>query len=176
MKIKNLKPNEILTTTDFPVHNLNILKIYFRICEKGHKDILPPTPVIPLSVALPLLVGRSKKTQEYNRRIKKFFRENKNIKYILVDGNHKTTALTLTKKPIHAMILKTDKDIKEVKELIKAGEIFGIYKIETIKKELRKMANHFKDAKFFESVEEKTKRMVAKKVIPKFMIEYYTNR
>jgi len=176
MKIKNLKPNEILTTKDFPVYNSNILRIYFRICERGHEEILPPTPVIPLSVGLPLLVGKSKKVQEYNQRIKKFFSENKKIKYILVDGTHKTTALTLTHKPIHAMILKTDKDIKEVKDLIDAGEIFGIYKIETIKEELKKMANHFKDAEFFESVEDKTKRMVDKEVIPKFMINFFKNR
>jgi len=48
MKIKNLKPNEIITTKDFPVRNLHILKIYFRICKKGPKQILPPTPVIPI--------------------------------------------------------------------------------------------------------------------------------
>ncbi len=63
--------------------------------------------------------------------------------------------------------------IKEVKDLIEAGEIFGIYKIETIHEELKKMANHFKDAKFFESVEDKTKRMVDEEVIPKFMINHY---
>lgn len=176
MKIKNLKSNEILTTKDFPVHNPNILKIYFRICERGHEEILPPTPVIPLSVGLPLLKGKSNKVQEYNKKIKKFFRENKKIKYILIDGTHKTTALTLTHKSVHAMILKTDQDIKEVKNLIEVGEIFGIYKIETIKEELKKMANHFKNAKFFESVEDKTKRMVKEEAIPKFMIDYYKNR
>lgn len=176
MKIKNLQPNEILTTKDFPVHNLNTLKIYFRICERKHEKILPPTPVIPLSVGLPLLIESSKKAQEYNKRIKKFFKENKKVKYILVDGTHKTTALTLTHKPIHAMILKTDKDIQEVKDLIETGEIFGIYNIENIKKELKKMANHFKSAKFFESVEDKTKRMVKEEVIPKFMIDYFKNK
>ena len=173
MKIKNLQPNEILTTKDFPVHSPNTLKIYFKVCKEGHEKILPPTPVIPLSVGLPLLTGKSKKVKEYNRRIKEFFGENKKIKYILVDGTHKTTALTLTHKPIHAMILKTDKDIEEVKSLIEVGDVFGIYKIENIKEELKKMANHFKGAKFFESVEDKTKRMVKEEVIPSFMIDYY---
>jgi hypothetical protein len=176
MKIKSIKPNEILTTKDFPVHNPHILKIYFRVCERGHEQILPPTPIIPLSVGLPLLAGKSKKAQDYNKRIKEFLRKNKKIKYLMIDGNHKTTALTLTHKPIHAMILKTDKDIKEVKDLIKAGEIFGIYQIETIKAELKKMANHFKDTKFFESVEDKTKRMVKEKVIPQFMIDHYKRK
>lgn len=176
MKILNLKPNEIITTRDFPVHNLNILKIYFRICKEGHKELLPPTPVIPLSVGLPLLDGKSKKNQEYNKKIKEYIKKNKKIKYLMVDGSHKTTALTLTHKPIHAMILKTDVDIKEVKELIKTGEIFGIYKIENIKKQLKEIAKHLKPAKFFETVEDKTKRMVKKKVIPDYMIKYYKRR
>jgi hypothetical protein len=173
MKIKNLKPNEIMTTKDFPVHNPHVLKIYFRICKKGHQEILPPTPVIPLSLGLPLLDEKSKKSREYNKKIKEFLKANKKIKYLMVDGSHKTTALTITHNLIHSMILKTNEDIREVKDLIKSGEIFGIYKIKSIKGELKEKAEHFKNAKFFESVEDKTKRMVKEKVIPKFMIDYY---
>ena len=95
------------------------------------------------------------------------------MKYLIVDGSHKTTALTLTHKKIHSVILETDRDIKEVKELIKTGEIFGINKINSIKKELIILAKHFEDAKFFESVDDKTKRMVKKRTIPKYMIDYY---
>ncbi len=68
MKIKNIKPSEILTTQDFPVHNEHILKIYFKIAKKGHQEILPPTPVIPLSVGLPLLENKTKKAKEYNKK------------------------------------------------------------------------------------------------------------
>ncbi len=175
MEIKHLKPNEIITTRDFPVHNPHVLKIYFRICKKGHQKILPPTPVIPLSVGLPLLGGKSKKAQEYNKKIKEYIKKNKKIKYLMGDGSHKTTALTLTHKSINAMILKTDEDIKEVRDLIEAGEVFSLAIKETIKEELKEKAKHLKDAKFFESVEDKTKRMVEKKVVPKFMMDYYNN-
>ena len=150
MQIKELKPTEILTTKDFPVHNLNTLKIYFKICKEGHQKILPPTPVIPLSIGLPLLKSKDKKSRAYNQRLINWLDKNKNIKYMLVDGNHKTTALTLAHKKIHAMILTTNKDIKEVQALIKKGEIFGIYKIESIEKELGNMAKHFSTAKLFE--------------------------
>ena len=61
MKILYLNPNEIMTTKDFPVHNLDILKIYFKICKEGSQEILPPTPVIPFSVGLPLLPKTKKK-------------------------------------------------------------------------------------------------------------------
>lgn len=173
MKIKNLKPSEIMTTKDFPVYNPDILKIYFKICKEGVQDILPPTPVIPFSVGLPLLTGDGKGAKEYNGRIKEYLKNNRKVKYLMVDGSHKTSALTLTHRNIRAMILETDEDIKEVKSLIKTGEIFGIYKISTIKGELKDKAEHFRNAKYFESVEDKTKRMVKGKVIPQFMIDYY---
>ena len=176
MKIRYLNPNEIMTTKDFPVHNPHILKIYFKICKEGVQNILPPTPVIPFSIGLPLLRGNSRKAEEYNKKIKEYLKNNPQIKYLMIDGSHKTTALTLTHKKIHATILKTEEYIKEVKELIKAGEIFGIYKISTIKGELKDKANHFKTAKLFESVEQKTKRMVKQRVIPDYMIKYYKHK
>ncbi|MBU3912791.1 MAG: hypothetical protein KKE50_01725 [Nanoarchaeota archaeon] len=176
MKIKKLNPQEIMTTKDFPVHNPHILKIYFKICKEKVEEILPPTPVIPFSIGLPLLADKNKESEMYNKRIKEYVKSNPEVKYLMVDGSHKTTALTLTHKKIHAIILETDKDIKEVKELMKTGEIFGINKINPIKKELKLLAKHFKDAKFFESVEDKTKRMVKKKVIPKYMIDYYKGK
>lgn len=176
MKIKKVKSNEIMTTKDFPVHNLDILKIYFKICKEGVQEVLPPTPVIPFSAGLPLLKENSKEAKRYNERIKEYLKNNINLKYLMVDGSHKTTALTLTHKKIHVMILETDSDIKEVKDLIKTGEIFGIYKISRIKEQLGILAKHFKNAKFFESVEDKTIRMVGEKVIPQFMIDFYLSK
>jgi hypothetical protein len=173
MEIKKLKPSEIITTRDFPVHNEHILKIYFKICKHGNEDILPPTPVIPLSCGLPLLSGKTKKEKEYNKRIKDFLKNNKKIKYIMCDGSHKTTALTLTHNKIHSAILKKDSDVKEMISLVETGDVFSMAMEKTIRKELNETASHFRDAVFFESIEDKTKRMVEEKVIPKFMIDYY---
>lgn len=176
MRIKKVEPNEIMTTKDFPVHNSDILKIYFKICKEGMQEILPPTPVIPFSVGLPLLKEKSKEAKRYNQRVKEYLKNNSNLKYLMVDGSHKTTALTLAHKKIHVMILETDSDVEEVKDLIRAGEIFGINKISRIKEELSVLAKHFKNAKFFESVEDKTIRMVKERVIPHFMIEFYLSK
>ena len=172
MKLKNIKPNEIITTKDFPVHNEQILKIYFKICKKDPK-ILPPTPVIPLTIGLPLLKSKDKESKEYNRKMKSWLKEHKNVKYIMCDGSHKTTALCLTHNLIHAMILTKDSDIREIEKLVKVGEIFNICMGKTIKKELKEKAEHLQNAEFFETVEDKTKRMVKMKVTPKFMREYY---
>lgn len=173
MKLKNLKPSEIITTKDFPVHNEHILKIYFKICEKGHQEILPPIPIIPLSIGLPLLKGKSKKDQEYNKKLKGYIKRNKRVKYLMLDGSHKTTALCLTHKKINSVIFEKDSDIKEFFDLVNTGEVLSLSTKETIKDSLLEMANHLRNADFFETVEDKTKRMVKEKVIPKFMIEYY---
>ena len=172
MKVKTLNPSEIITTRDFPVYNEHILKIYFKICQKD-KKILPLTPVIPLSAGLPLLNPNKKGAKEYNEKMKNWLKENKKIKYLMCDGSHKTTALNLTNNKIHAAILEKDKDVKEIKDLIEVGEIFSLSAADTIKKILLEKADHLKGAEFFETVEDKTKRMVEMKVIPKFMIDYF---
>lgn len=176
MKIKILDSNEIITTKDFPVYNQHILKIYFKICKDKAENILPPTPVIPLSVGLPLLESKDKKSKEYNKRLKDWLRKNKKVKYLMCDGSHKTTALTLTHNKINSAILKTDKNMEEFNSLVEMGEAFSMHTEKTIKKELRGKAEHLKDAKFFETVEDKTKRMVDNDVIPKFMIDYYMKK
>jgi hypothetical protein len=173
MKIKNISPSAIITTKDFPVHNEHILKIYFKICKNGNKEILPPTPVIPLYVGVPLLPGKTKKEKEYNQKMKDFLKKNKEIKYLMCDGSHKTTALALTHNKINCILLKTDSDMKEMRELVNTGDVFSMATKTTIKAELNEKANHLKDALFFETVQDKTKRMVKEKVIPEFMIKYY---
>ena len=172
MKIKNLKPSEIITTRDFPVHNEHILKIYFKVCKKDPL-ILPPTPVMPLSEGLPLLKNKSKKAKEYNQRMKDWLKQNEKVKYLMLDGSHKTTALALTRNKIHSIIVKTDANLKEIRDLVELGDVFSLATGKTIKEVLKEKSDHLEKAKFFETVEDKTKRMVEMKVIPKFMIDYY---
>ena len=155
MKFKTLKPSQIMTTKDFPVYNGHILKIYFRICQKGHPEILPPTPVIPISKGLPL-----SKNNIHNKRIRKYFKNNPKVKYIMVDGSHKTTALVLTHNKIKTAVLESNKDIKNFREKISTGEILSLATEKTIKDILREKAEHYSDAEFFETVEDKAKRMV----------------
>jgi hypothetical protein len=174
MKIKNVKASEIITTKDFPVHNPHILKIYFKICQKDNA-ILPPTPIIPLSIGLPLLKGKTDKEKLYNKKIKQFIKDS-GAKYIMCDGSHKTTSLTLTHHKIHSAILETDNDVKEFHNLVEVGEILSFASENTIDKILFEKANHLKTAKFFETVEDKTKRMVEEKVIPNYMIQHYKNK
>jgi len=176
MDLKTLHPKSIMTTNDFPVYNEQILKIYFKICQKDHPEILPPCPVIHISAGLPLLTENSEFAKKYNISIKKYFEDNPDVEYILCDGSHKTTALMLTHNTIHVMVIENDEDIKEIRKKIDYGEIFSFASPDTIKDILEDKAEHFFEAEFFQTVEDKTRRMVELKVIPQFMIDFYNNK
>ncbi len=176
MKVLNINPNAILTTKDFPVYNPHILKIYFKICKNGNKNILPATPVIAFSTGLPLLSKKTKKAKAYNKRIKEYLKEHRKVKYLMLDGSHKTTALCLTHNKINCVVFEKDSDIEEFRDLVKTGEVFSLMTRERIRGSLDEMAEHLEDAKFFESVEDKTLRMVEKKVIEDFMISEWMKR
>jgi hypothetical protein len=174
MREITLSPEQIMTTNDFPVHNEHILKIYFRIA-KNNSGLLPPTPVIHKSVGLPLLPEEDDFAINHNKAIKKFFEENSKIEYIMCDGSHKTTALTLTHNKITAMLLENDEDIELFKQKESSGEIFSFACDEkSIKEMLNEQAKHYSEAEFFQTVKSKTDRMVSAKVIPSYMIDYYT--
>lgn len=172
MKSLTLSPEQIMTTNDFPVHNEPILKIYFKIAQ-NHPELLPPTPVIHKSLGLPLLKETNAFSIKHNKEVKTFFEKPPNIEYILCDGSHKTTALTLTHNPINAMLIETDDDIKQFKEMIITGDIFSFACPDSIKEILIDNSKHFSEAEFFQTVKSKTERMVNAQVIPKYMIDFY---
>lgn len=173
MKEITLLPEQIMTTNDFPVHNEQILKIYFRIA-KNNPNLLPPTPVIHKSIGLPLLKEQNEFSINHNKVIMKFFEENPKVEYIMCDGSHKTTALTLTHNKINAILLESNKDIELFKQKEITGEIFSFACNETsIKEMLDEQAKHYSEAEFFQTVKSKTDRMVNAKVIPKYMMDYY---
>lgn len=177
METISISPDQVLTTNDFPVHNEQVLKIYFRICQKGHPEMLPPCPVVHKSVGMPLLEGDSKDIKEYNAAIKKYFEENPQAEYILLDGSHKTTALALTGNPLNVMIIRTDEDIAKIRRLIDQGEVFSFAtEKQTIKDIVKEHAEHLFEAEFFQTVAHKTDRMVQGAVIPDFMIDFYKKR
>lgn len=138
--------------------------------------MLPALPVYHKSLGLPLLKGSSKEIKKHNKMVKDFFKKNPKVEYILMDGSHKTTALTLTKNLIPVTILKTDQDVKKLKKMVETGEIFSYAGPSTIKAVQKDMAEHFFEADFFQTVEDKTKRMVEAEVIPKFMINHYKKK
>ena len=148
MKKRILQPEQIIVPGEYEIGNESILKIYFRVFDKGHGKNLPPAIVTTVG-SFERLQDRleegykrwEKKEQEIvaQRRddYKMLFEILKQHPYILIDGNHKTAAATLTKKPIFALELQRDKDFEEIERMIERGEIFDFKRPERSLDELR---------------------------------------
>src|SRR3989338_5334284 len=167
MKIKILNPNQIITLNDYPIHNEQILKLYFRMFHKGKRSIVPPCPVISKDLL----------SHNFNNKLKNLFMifeiKNPQAKYFLLDGSHKTTAATLSNKKIPVMIFKSDKDVQSAKRLVDEGEIISLTTGATMRQAINILKRHFNKTKSFQTVEEKTNKMVVKKKLPPYMIKAY---
>ncbi len=172
MKHKLLRPDQIVTLRDYPLYNPHILKIYFRVFSRNQGKILPPCPVIHKSAGIPFVKGKKR----YNALLQGFLDKHPKAEYFLLDGSHKTTAATLSKKLIPVVIIEKDDDLKKAKKLIESGEFFGWYSVEnSIKEALNVLAKHHFGAKKFLTVEDKAKLMVKNKDIPDYMIYFFQN-
>ncbi len=190
MEIKKLSPNQILTTMDFPVHNKKILEKYFDQCKNGDLEGVLPVPVVPISIGLPLLDDTSESARKYNASITNYFKEHPEVEYILCDGSHRTTALMLTHNKIPAVVFRKDADIEETRQFINeanklpGNEHLNLATADTIEGILANKANHYsgndpnwsasdKSEIMYETVRDKTLRMIKERVIPKYMIDFY---
>ena len=167
MQIKQLGADQIITLTDFPVYNEQILKIFFLIFRKKCAKIIPPCPIMDKSLVVPYFSGKLKNI------FSKFAIQNPQAKYFLLYGSHKTTAAVLAGSKIAVMIFQNNKDIQRAKKMVKIGDLFSLTVDDTIQDNAIELKNHFNKKKYFQTVEEKTKLMVKKKVIPQYMISHY---
>jgi hypothetical protein len=170
---KKLRPEQIITLSDYPVHNDQILKIYFRVFQSGCSRIIPPCPVIHKSIGTPVIKGHSKKILKYNKTLKTFLEKHPEAEYFLLDGSHKTTAAALTHKLIPVFVFESDKDIKYAKNLVEKGEIFSLTTGSTMRQLVEELKGHFFKTLHFQTVAEKTERMVKNKILPRYMIDTY---
>ncbi|MFH0836908.1 MAG: hypothetical protein V1870_02150 [Candidatus Aenigmatarchaeota archaeon] len=86
---------------------------------------------------------------------------------------YRTTAATLTKNKIRTMVLENYNDVKKAKKLAAKGELIQFYVKHTIKEEIKDLINHFRKKPYFQTVEQKTKQMIKKRVLPKYIIDYH---
>ncbi|MBU0458707.1 hypothetical protein KJ652_02160 [Patescibacteria group bacterium] len=167
---QKLSPNQIITLHDFPLHSEQVLKLYFRIYQKGSGKIIPPCPVLNRKLVEVSFSGKTKDAYD------EFMSNNPQAEYFLLDGSHKTTAAALTGMPVSVMVYQEDKDIKEARELVSLGEIMSLTVQDSIQGNVNELKGYFDEKLIFETVEEKTLRMIEERVIPEYMIEYYHQR
>lgn len=168
MQIKKLSPDQIITLNDYPVHNEQVLKIYFRIFKHA-PSLIPPVPVLHKTSGLPFAPGRTPRAQKYNELLRSFLQTHPYAEYFLLDGTHRTTAAALTRQKILAMVFTNDKDIKQARMLAEQGKLISLTTGKTIKNCIEVLQKHFYKTEVFQTVQEKTQRMVKERVLPKHM-------
>lgn len=162
MRTTKLNPNQIITLNDYSVHNDTVLREYFRKCQLS-KDV-PFVPVVRKEIVRKYLNNTLlKKFEEFEER-------NPNAKYFMLDGSHRTTALTLAGCQIPVIVYEKSGDIAKARTLVATGQILesGTLK-HTLEENCEILNKHFKRKPYFQTVEEKTRKMVQEKIVPKYM-------
>ena len=161
MERRILQPEQIIVPGEYELGNESILKIYFRIFDRGHGKDLPPVVVVNSGLItkqarqerLQEQIVYMKKSEEANEKIhapygasylmakpaiqeteeryRKIEGKLESAPYYLIDGNHRTAAAALTHSPISALELQGDGDFEEIKKMIERGKLFDFKRPET---------------------------------------------
>lgn len=162
-----VSPDRIITLHDFPLHSEQVLKLYFKMYQQGCGKIVPPCPVLRKELIEVVLKGKTKKAYDI------FLQTHPNVKYFLLDGSHKTTAATLTKNLISLTIIEKNSDIEAMRNQVLQGEVISLTVEDSIEKNIKQLQKYFDTLPVFQTIEEKTLRMVQERVIPDYMIERF---
>ena len=133
--------------------------MYYTKCKLGKN--VPFVPVIRKEIVRKYLDSRLHK--EFER----FEHQNPVAEYFMLDGSHRTTALTLAGCKISAIVYETDSDIKEAKKLVATGQILQNDTLDHSLEENCKILNrHFREKPYFMTVKQKSEKMRREKKIP----------
>lgn len=154
-----LNPNQIITLNDYPVYSDSVLSEYYKKCKLG--EDVPFVPVIRKEIVRKYL--DSNLLEEFER----FEHQSPVAEYFMLDGSHRTTALTLAGCKISTIIYETDSDIEEAKRLVATGQIRQNDTLEHSLEENCEILNrHFREKPYFMTVEQKSEKMKREKKIP----------
>jgi len=167
MKSVEIQPAEVITTRDFPVHSMEVLAKYFDMYRNGSENSLPPVPLMNINFFLPYF------SEPELTLLLEFLSQNPDVSYFLLNGSHRTTAANLTRKFIRGMVLVAVEDIQIAREIKSNGKPYQHRLQDTIEENIRDLISHFRGTNIFQTVQQKTDKMVKQRVIPKYMIDYY---
>ncbi len=166
MRTIELTPNQIITLNDYPVHSDSVLSEYFAKCKLGKE--IPFVPVIRKDRV------RNHFDDKILEEFKRFELQNPLAGYFMLDGSHRTTALTLAGCKITAILYESNEDIIEARRLVQTGKVLESDTLNHSLEENCKILNrHFKEKSYFMTAEQKTKTMVKEHKIPQNMIRFY---
>ncbi|MBU1118616.1 hypothetical protein KKH43_01900 [Patescibacteria group bacterium] len=159
MKLLELATDEVVTMDDYPIHDLLdgdsvIIKLYFRIFQKKCTSIIARVIVLPKELIV------SSFTEATKKNFANFEKSHPKVKYFALDGNHRTTAASLTQSKIPALLLKNDKDCKDIQKMNDSAGVFRPYTNNTLNECVLELKDHFLKVDQFYTVREKTRMMV----------------
>lgn len=164
MEFLDLRPEQLITSNYSFLHDPAALQRYFDMYQDKNNHLVPPIPVIRKDLALRLSPVLQQLAVTHQLPAKSYF---------LVDGSHRTTAACLTHQTCRAMVFASDADIAEAKEMKRRKEIFPYQLGDTFQDELDALAQHFIEKPGFQSVVEKTEKLIAAGEIPAHMVSRY---
>ncbi|MBI4739530.1 hypothetical protein HY772_08400 [Candidatus Woesearchaeota archaeon] len=166
MRTIELTPNQIIALNDYPMHSDSVLSEYFTKCKLGEE--IPFVPVIIKDMV------RKHFDDKLLEEFEIFERQNPVAEYFMLDGSHRTTALTLAGCKITAIIYETDSDIEEARKLVATGKILQNGTLNySLEENCKILHEHFKEKPYFMTVEQKTERLVLEKKLPQEITNSY---
>jgi len=106
-----------------------------------------------------------------------------------LDGNHKSVAATLTRRPLSALEMQVDEDIERGRQMVEAGELFNwTIPGQTLNESMGRLRDHLSEYlgfalwphlrkgaidRFSLTVKERVDLLAANGELPRYMIERY---
>jgi len=170
-----VNPNQIIGMNDYPpLHSPEALAGYYAKFKNKLFDEVAPVPLIHKSVAILYFMGCDNRFITYNQNLERFFFENSEAEYFMLDGKHRSTAAVLAGESIPCVIIWDEDDVNKIHDLIISGKIPRLTGVEeTLDATLETLEEHFFLYKRFWTVEEKTKAMIENGDIAANMLEAY---
>ena len=142
-----------VTLPSFRSNSDSVFRGYLDRCAAG--DDLPFVPVMSKIIVRPY----------FGRELASVFRDfemrNPEAVYFMLDGSHRTTALTLMKRLIAVVLYESDEDIVEAKTMVAFGQILENATLDhTLAENCEILRCHFHERPYFETVQQKTERLI----------------
>ena len=212
MELITVTPDNVLTIPNQGVHIPELLQAYYSIVIGGGK--LPPVVFAHKSRVTNIFLASYKKdtTRELNPRLEAYqfesYRERERLQsidrlkvakefyrlmhdfpaqYLLFDGMHRSTALTLCNLPLNGYLINCAADVEKIRRMTACGELPGEFKHTTssVTRIAVKFAHKCLSIPYgiadaatfnFESMSSRVERLIQEKEIPHYMIKRYLGK
>lgn len=94
--------------------------------------------------------------------------------HLLLDGNHRSIAATLTHNRVHALELQRDEDLMEARQMVERGELFGFpHEGKTLSEITSEFCYFIGGDRNTFTVKERVEKLAIDRRLPSYMIDRY---